>query len=163
MLDADFFKNMNLKAVVYCRVSSLNQVRDGSGLASQEQRCCEYARKLGLEVVRVFTDNRTGEGDFLKRPGMRELLSFVGRRKKEKYVVIFDDLKRIARDTMHHWRLREALASRNALLRCLNHAFDDTPEGRFFETLLAAQGQLEREQQGRQTNQKMQARLESGY
>ncbi len=159
----EFSQDIKIKAVIYCRVSSRQQVREGSGLDSQEQRCREFAKKAGLEVVQVFRDHKTGGGDFLKRPGMRDLLSFVGQKKKEMYVVIFDDLKRISRDTMHHWRLREALASRNALLRCLNHVFDDTPEGRFFETLLAAQGQLEREQQGRQTNQKMRARLESGY
>ena len=38
-----------------------------------------------------------------------------------------------------------------------------TPEGKFVEVIHAAQGQLEREQNGRQVIQKMQARLSKGY
>ncbi|WP_420824329.1 recombinase family protein [Tropicibacter alexandrii] len=152
-----------LRAVIYCRVSSVRQTKDGSGLATQEQRCREYADSVGLDVTKVFRDDMTGSGDFMKRPGMRELLSFVGRSSKCKYVVIFDDLKRFARDTVHHLTLRDTLMSHGAMVKCLNHTFDDSPEGRFLETILAAQGQLEREQLGRQTNQKMRARLMGGY
>jgi hypothetical protein len=39
----------------------------------------------------------------------------------------------------------------------------DTPEGQFVETVIAAQGQLERLQNRRQTLQKMKATLERGY
>lgn len=46
---------------------------------------------------------------------------------------------------------------------CLNCKFDDSPEGPFIETLFAAQGQLEREQNGRQTREKTKARLEAGF
>src|ERR1035437_3380814 len=41
--------------------------------------------------------------------------------------------------------------------------FEDTPEGNFVETILAAQNQLEREQNQRQVIQKQKSRLESGY
>jgi site-specific DNA recombinase len=40
---------------------------------------------------------------------------------------------------------------------------EDSPEGIFIDTMLAAQAQLEREQIGRQTKQKTRARLERGY
>ena len=52
---------------------------------------------------------------------------------------------------------------RNARPECLNFKFEDTPEGAFIETILAAQGQLEREQNSRQVKQKMRARFENGY
>lgn len=44
-----------------------------------------------------------------------------------------------------------------------NFKFEDTPEGEFIETVIAAQGQLERKQNARQVLQKMKARLERGY
>jgi site-specific DNA recombinase len=49
--------------------------------------------------------------------------------------------------------------------RASNTRFDNnsTPEGKFVETVFAAQGQLEREQNGRQVRQKTKARLESGF
>lgn len=60
-------------------------------------------------------------------------------------------------------RLRAKLALYGATRECLNFKFEDTPEGKFIETVIAAQGELEREQNGRQVVQKMKARLERGY
>ena len=73
------------------------------------------------------------------------------------------DLKRYARDTEFHTRLRRIMAERGATRECLNFNFEDSPEGRFFETIAAAQGELEREQNGRQVTQKMRARVENGF
>jgi site-specific DNA recombinase len=57
----------------------------------------------------------------------------------------------------------QTMAERGATRECLNFTFEDTPEGRFIETMFAAQGQLEREQNARQVQQKMRARMETGY
>ena len=94
---------------------------------------------------------------------MRALLDYVDKHPSKKYVVIFDDLKRFARNTIFHWNLRSAFKVRNITPLCLNYKFDDTPEGTFVETIFAAQNQLEREQNRRQVIQKMKARLEAGY
>jgi len=44
-----------------------------------------------------------------------------------------------------------------------NFTFEETPEGEFIETVIAAQGELERKQNRRQVIQKQKARLEKGY
>lgn len=49
------------------------------------------------------------------------------------------------------------------MIEGLNFRIEDTPEGKFIETVIAAQGELEREQNHRQVVQKMKARVESGY
>lgn len=72
-------------------------------------------------------------------------------------------MKRFARDTVFHLKLRSALKVREARPECLNYSFDDSPEGEFAETIFAAQGQLERKQNARQVIQKQRARLELGY
>lgn len=79
------------------------------------------------------------------------------------YVVIFDDLKRFARDTEFHLKLRREFATRGATIECLNFRIEDSPEGKFIETVIAAQGELEREQNRRQVVQKMKARVENGF
>lgn len=150
------------KAVLYCRVSSKKQVAVGSGLESQEHRCRQYAAAQGYIVDKVFHDDVTGGGDFMNRPGMVSLLRFL-KSASDDYVVIFDDLKRFARDTVFHIQLRQRLAAYGASVECLNFKFEDTPEGKFVETVVAAQGELERHQNRRQTLQKMRARLERGY
>jgi predicted site-specific integrase-resolvase len=136
---------------IYCRVSSTRQKNEGSGLESQEHRCRQYAEERKATRSRVFPDDATGGGDFMKRPGMVALLAYLDARKPGKpYVVIFDDLKRFARDTEFHIKLRREFQTRGARIECLNFKFEDTPEGKFIETVIAAQGELEREQNRRQ-------------
>ena len=156
-------QTLQQKAVIYCRVSSKSQEEEGHGLESQETRCRQHAASKGYTVDAVFPDTITGGGDFMKRPGMVALLSFLDAQPDESYVVIFDDLKRFARDTRFHLDLRDAFRQRDARIECLNFKFDDSPEGEFIETIMAAQGALERKQNGRQVAQKMQARMENGY
>ncbi len=150
-------------AVIYCRVSSTKQATQGHGLDSQEARCRAHAAASGIEVMAVFPDDVTGAGDFMKRPGMVALLSFIDANPDKTFVAIMDDMKRFARDTEFHIKLRREFARRNARIECLNCKLEDTPEGKFVETIFAAQGELEREQNGRQTRQKMRERVKAGY
>jgi site-specific DNA recombinase len=150
------------KAVIYCRVSTEKQVTDGNGLDSQEHRCREYASSLGLEVDNVFRDEGISGGLF-DRPAMKALIKYLDSNWHNKYIVIFDDLKRFARDVEVHLKLKAELRAREAKIRCLNYNFDDSAEGEFVETIFAAQNQLERKQNRRQVCQKMKSRIERGY
>ena len=151
------------KALLYCRVSGKKQTVDGAGLQSQEHRCREYAASQGYEVEAVFPDDRTAAGDFMNRPGMVALLAYMDAKPDEIFIVIFDDLKRYARDTEFHLKLKREMLARGAIRECLNFKFEDTPEGEFIETVMAAQGELERKQNRRQVIQKMKARVEQGF
>jgi len=151
------------EGLVYVRVSSKRQEVEGHGRESQESRCKQELSALGVTYRKTFPDTYSGGGDFMKRPAMKELISFVDAHPYKKFVVIFDDLKRFARDTEFHLKLRTALKVRDVLPQCLNYKFDDSPEGMFVETVLAAGNELERHQNRRQVVQKMKARLEAGY
>ncbi len=94
---------------------------------------------------------------------MSEMLAYMDSKPFNKYVVIFDDLKRLARDTEQYIRLKKALELRHAVAECPNFTFNASPEGQYVETIMAATAQLEREQNRRQVLQKMKARLELGY
>lgn len=56
------------KAVIYTRVSSSEQLREGFSIAAQEIAAREYARRHGFEVVAEFSDDETakttGRSDF---------------------------------------------------------------------------------------------------
>src|SRR5690606_29186778 len=77
------------KAVIYCRVSTKKQAREGNGLESQETRCREYAQYRGHDVTRVFKDDMSGS--LLGRPGMETMLAFLRKHRKDNIVVIIDD------------------------------------------------------------------------
>ena len=61
------------RAVIYCRVSSQQQVTQGSGLDSQETRCRSYAASKKYEVVEVFKEEGVS-GARLDRPALKNLL-----------------------------------------------------------------------------------------
>lgn len=99
----------------------------------------------------------------MERPAMSALLAYLDKDPANNYFVVFDDLKRFARDTVFHLKLRRELSARGATVGCPNFTFEETPEGQFIETIIAAQGELERKQNQRQVIQKMKARFEKGY
>ncbi len=156
------------RALPYCRVSSPGQKKDGHGLDSQEHRCRQWAELSGIEVERVFEDDFTGEGDFMRREGMVELLDYLSANKRKpastrkRYVVVFDDLKRFSRDPEFYFKLKTAITQRGATLKCLNFHFEDSPEGEFNETIFVAHGKLEIKQNRRQVIQKMRAHVDKG-
>jgi site-specific DNA recombinase len=151
------------EGLVYARVSSKKQEIEGTGLQSQEGRCIDDLNSIAVPYRRTFPDSYTGGGDFMNRPAMREMLSYIDKNAHKKYVVVFDDLKRFARDVEFHLKLRATFRAYDVELRCLNYKFDESAEGRFVETILAAGNELERHQNKRQVVQKMKARLEAGY
>ncbi len=151
------------EGLVYARVSSKRQETEGSGLQSQEGRCVHDLHSIKVSHVQTFADSYSGGGDFMNRPAMREMLNYIDANPHRKFVVIFDDLSRFARDVEFHLKLRAAFKARDVLLRCLNYNLDDSPEGRFAETIVAASNELDRHKNRRQVIQKMKARLDLGY
>lgn len=151
------------EGLCYVRVSDKKQETEGHGRESQETRCKQELEKLGVTYSKTFFDTKTGGGDFMQRPALRALLAHIDANPHKKFLVIFDDLKRFARDTEFHLRLRQEFKYRGVVLLCLNFQFQDTPEGEYIEIMFAAQAQLERKQNARQVIQKMKARLDGGY
>jgi len=45
----------------------------------------------------------------MNRPAMKEMIEYICQNPHKRFVVIFDDLKRFARDTEFHIKLRSAL------------------------------------------------------
>lgn len=81
-------------AVIYARVSSLNQVREGHGLQSKKTRCRDYTKNRGYDVVKIFFDDLTGKST--DRPGMSAMLKFLHKNKARPHAVIIDNISRLA-------------------------------------------------------------------
>src|SRR5579885_2669881 len=123
------------RAVIYCRVSSDRQVREGHGLEGQEGRCRRYAEDHGYDVVATFRDEGVS-GGVVDREGIQTMLDFLDtHRRDEPCVVLIDDIKRLARDIMGHFTLRRAIQSRGARLESPSHKFSNEPEGVFVESI----------------------------
>jgi len=151
------------EGLVYSRVSSVRQTTEGSGLESQEGRCMKELKNLNVPYVKTFPDSFSGGGDFMNRPAMRELLEYIDTHPHKRFVVIFDDLSRFARDVYFHIKLRAEFKKRDVILKCLNYNFDESEEGEFAELVFAGKAELDRKQNRRQVIQKQKSRLELGY
>jgi site-specific DNA recombinase len=154
---------MKKKALIYARVSSVRQAQEGHGLDGQELRCRAFATANGYEIDKVFHDSFSGGGDFMLRPAMVELIAYIDAYPHVDFVVVFDDISRLARDVVQHVRLRSAFDERGVGVKCPNFNFEDSPEGEMVELILAAQSQYHRKNNKRQVVQKMKARLERGF
>ncbi len=151
-----------MQAIIYCRVSSAKQVRDGNGLGSQETRCREYAHYKNYQVVQVFSDDITGKST--NRPAMSELLSFLRQHKKNgDHVVIIDDISRFARNLRAHLELRSILAAAGGVLESPSIEFGEDSDSLLVENILASAAQHQREKNAEQTENRMRARVMGGY
>ena len=153
----------NREGLVYCRVSSKRQETEGSGLISQGGRCVSELSKLNVPHLKTFSDSFSGGGDFMKRPALREMLEFIDANPYKKFIVVFDDISRFARDVFFHIKLKLEFKKRDVILKCLNYNFDESEEGEFAELIHAGKAELDRKQNRRKVIQKQKSRLELGY
>lgn len=151
----------NNKAVIYCRVSDVKQTIRGTGLASQETRCREFAAFRGFEVVEVFRDDMTGGRN--DRPGMLAMLKHLKAHRNDERMVIIDDISRFARDLRGHLDLRDLLREAGGKLISPSMEFKDDADSRMVENMMATFAQHQREKNAEQTKNRMRARAMNGY
>jgi len=151
------------KSVIYTRISSVSQVKKGSGLASQETRCREFSRAKGYSVERVFSDSAVS-GSITRRSGIQDMLAFLHAQSDgDSYVVIIDDISRIARDIQAHYELRAAISDTGARLESPSVEFGEDSDSILVENLLASVSQHQRQKNAEQTKNRMRARMQNGY
>ncbi len=152
-----------VKAVIYCRVSTDKQVREGDGLRSQQTRCEEHARRMGVKVVKVFKDEGvSGSLGPDNRPAAKEMFAFLDTQKEPFYVIV-DDLNRVARSHQAHIEFQTKVAIRGAKLASPGHEFKSTPDGLLVTDLLMSVASYQREANKEQVKNRQRARLINGY
>ena len=151
--------------VLYLRVSDKSQVTKGSGLSSQEIRGREYAKSRGTPVVKVFYDDGVS-GKILERPDVMRMLNFLKKKKPGvQYVVLIDEISRLARDVRVHFDLRDALDEVGALLDSPTTQFKITrdADGTLNEGMQAMFAQHFRMKNAETSRNRKWARLKGGY
>ncbi len=150
----------NMKCVIYLRVSTDEQVNNFS-LGTQLKACQDYAKKQGYEIVKIFRD----EGESAKtadRPQLLELLSFASKNKHNVGSVIVYCFNRLARNTLDHLGIKAKLSGYGIRLESATEPIDDSPSGRFQETVLSAVAQLDNEVRADRARGGLKARFFAG-
>ena len=133
---------INKKAVIYCRVSTKEQVDEGGSLASQEKICTEYALKNGYDIARVFIE----QGESAKNANRTELqamLTFCALKRNGICAVIAYKVDRIARNIDDYRQIRLMLKKHGVEIKSTSEYFEDTPAGRFMENIIANVAQFD--------------------
>lgn len=155
-------KSKKQMALIYCRGSSPKQVKEGHGLESQETRCREFAKLKGYEVVLAFHEKGI-TGKLLNRPEMQSMLDFLSKQEPQEYVVLIDDISRLARDIEAHIQLRVAIKDAGGVLESPSIEFGEDSDSRLVEHLLASVAAHQREKNAEQVRNRMRARVQNGY
>src|SRR5882762_3591128 len=124
-----------MNAVIYCRVSSKEQV-DGTSLESQEIACKEYALHQQLNVVRIFIE-RGESAKFADRTQLLELLAFCRDKSHKMDCLLVFKVDRLARNVGDHFNIKASLLKQNVRVISVTEPIDANPEGRLLETILA--------------------------
>jgi DNA invertase Pin-like site-specific DNA recombinase len=147
-------------AVVYCRVSTKDQVQNLS-LSTQRVQCERYCRERGWDVLRVFVE----EGESAKttdRTQFLKLLTYCGEnRKRVQYVVVYA-LSRFARNHADHSAVRAVLHEYGISLRSVTEQIDDSAAGQLMENILASFSQFDNDARSERTVAGMKAAIQKG-
>ncbi len=148
------------KVIIYCRVSSRKQVTEGNGLDSQEQRCRQWCRNNGFEVIRVYVEKGiTGGTD--RRPAYSEMLQFL-MQNRNGYIVLAYDINRFARNSTLYGLFRRDLKKIGHSVQTLTLHIEDTPESELVETVAAGVAQYDRQKNQARTIANITEHLKQG-
>jgi site-specific DNA recombinase len=134
---------LHMKAVIYCRVSSKEQV-EGTSLDSQLLGAEEYARAKGILISKVFIEE--GESaKFADRTKLLELLDYCKHNKEDVDSLIVWKVDRLARNVADHYSIKATLARYGVEIVSVTEPIDSKPEGKLMETMLAGFAEFDNE------------------
>ena len=91
--------------MIYCRVSTKEQVEEGNSLATQEKNCKDYAVKNGYDVAAIFIE----QGESAKtadRTELKKLMGFCATKKNGINAIIAYKIDRISRNIDDYSQIR---------------------------------------------------------
>ena len=161
-MNNELLKGIN-KCVIYCRVSTMNQVVEGSGLESQESLCRQWARRNNLQVEQVYSDAGKSGGRLEGRHALENMVSML-EHSKEKYVVLFFDVKRLARETTDFGIMRRRIEKGgHVMVSCQEGVLDKSPHEELRTEINVATGAFERKMNAMRVREFMSERVRQGY
>lgn len=114
-------------AVIYCRVSTEDQEREGTSLDSQREACLAKANELGYEVPDEYILVEVYSGLSLERPRLDELREWIKHEEIEALVVYSTD--RLSRDPVHLLLMADECEKAKVNLCFVTEPLDNSMEG----------------------------------
>ena len=145
-----------MNAVIYCRVSSKEQI-EGTSLESQEAACRDYAQSKGMPVLKVFVEQ--GESaKFADRTQLLELVDFCRQNKGTVEILLVWKIDRFARNIADHYSIKTTLLKYGVRIVSVTEPIDSDPTGKLMEGVLASVAQFDNDVRAMRTVQGFGAR-----
>jgi len=129
-------------AIIYARVSTSAQEREGTSLDSQLEALRSYAKKNKYSVLKSISESHTGS-DLWDRPGINQARELIRARKAE--VLVCYAIDRLSRNPAHLLILLEEAERHNARIEFVTERMEDSPEWRLIQYVKSYAAELERE------------------
>ncbi|WP_371068826.1 recombinase family protein [Sediminibacillus sp. JSM 1682029] len=135
----------SLKAVIYVRVSTDDQAKEGYSIPAQKDLLNDYASKHNITIIDEYIDEGKSGKSISGRPQMTRLLKDAKHNKFD--AVMTYKLDRIARKVRDASEIVDTLASHDVQLISLSESIDTTTlSGKLVYNILSAIAENEREQ-----------------
>ncbi len=158
----NMLNNTIKKALIYCRVSTEDQAREGYSLETQEKLCSRFAQENGYQITEVYRDEGKS-ATTIDRAALQDLLVQC-QQDKSVGAVIVQETDRLARNTKDHLTIRAMLKKAGVKLISVNQPMlDDSPEGNMIDTIIASVNQFQSEINSRKTKKNLQEKFDSGW
>jgi len=150
------------KALIYCRVSTEDQAKEGYSLEAQEKFCSRFAQEKGYQITEIYCDEGKS-ATTLDRPALQDLLAQC-QQDRSVNAVIVQETDRLARNTKDHLTIRAILKKAGIkLISVAQPMLDDSPEGNMIDTILASVNQFQSDINSRKTKKGLQEKFNSGW
>src|ERR1035438_630423 len=151
-----------MNAVIYCRVSSKEQI-EGTSLESQEASCRDFALSKGMRVLKVFLEQ--GESaKFADRTQLLQLIEFCRQSRDQDKVdtLLVWKIDRFARNVADHYSIKTTLLKYGVRVASVTEPIDSDPTGKLMEGVLASVAQFDNDVRAMRTVQGMRRRIQDG-
>ena len=134
-----------MNTVLYIRVSTDEQVREGYSIPAQKERLEAFVKSQGWTIVDCYIEEGQSAKD-LTRPEIQRLISNIKSGNPKIDIVLVYRLDRLTRSVLDLYELLKLFDKHNIAFRSATEVYDTTTAmGRLFITLVAALAQWERE------------------
>ena len=148
--------------LLYARVSTDRQVKEGHSLEDQVNRLVQHSRTKGWRILEIYKDGGKSGKSTSGRPEFTRMLERCAT-DPDVHAVILEETDRFARDAQDHLAVKAFLKKNNVeLIATQQPNFGDDPVGKFVDLVMAGANQLQREITGQKTKRTMVALAEKG-
>ena len=154
----EYAMTSNLRAAIYCRVSTDDQEREGTSLQTQYDACLKYCQDRGYSVVASYSETYSGLSR--TRPELNILRESVRAGSFERVVIYC--LDRWTRNPTDGVILQEELERYNVILESVTETIDSTELGKFISYTRGFASKLEAEKIKERTMRGKMSKIKEG-